>query len=249
MCFLHWKMALHRERERDKSKAGHTFELSAKQWITHYGEKITFNRTEWKSLVQCLGCGLWSYTHVKSPQSSTHDKTQTLTDWSVQKFIMCSHTHTRHAEARTHTDAHAQSCVTDSAGALSTVDNWDHHCAALQWTGYPRSLMFVFMYICFEGGRHKKLNSGQNKALGDPASPTDLFHGGSRGDKWSSSRWQCVDPLCDTVSVCAWVSVCVWVCVSLCVHLCVWVCVCGGRHCLEAGLPVDDETTGCVLSK
>lgn len=101
---------------------------------------------------------------------------------------------------------HAQSCVTDSAGALSMVDNWDHHCAALQWAGYPRSLMFVFMYICFEGGRHKKLNSGQNKALGDPASPTDLFHWGSRADKWSACRWQCVDPLCDAVSV----RVCVW---------------------------------------
>lgn len=74
-----------------------------------------------------------------------------------------THSHTR-AEAHT---------KPDSAGALSTVDNWYHHCAALQWAGYPRSLMFVFMYICFEGGRHKKLNPAQNKALGDPASPTE----------------------------------------------------------------------------
>lgn len=93
------------------------------------------------------------------------------------KSSKCALTHTRHAES------HTQSHVTDSAGALSTVDNWDHHCAALQWAGYPRSLMFAFMYICFEGGRHKKLNSGQNKALGDPASPTDLFHGGNHRDK------------------------------------------------------------------
>lgn len=136
-----------------------------------------------------------------------HEKRQTLTDWSVQK-IYAHRLHTRATLTHTHTHLHAheQSCVTDSAGALSTVDNWDHHCAALQWAGYPRSLMFVFMYICFEGGRHKKLNSGQNKALGDPASPPDLFHGGSRADKWSSSRWQCADPLCDTVSalVCVW---------------------------------------------
>jgi len=82
-----------------------------------------------------------------------------------------------------HTHTHKQSHVTDSAGALSTVDNWWHHCAALQWAGYPRSLMFVFMYICFEGGGHKELNHAQNKALGDPASPLDVFHRENCRDK------------------------------------------------------------------
>lgn len=70
-----------------------------------------------------------------------------------------------------------QSNVTDSTGALSTVDNCLDYCAPLQWAGYPRSLMFVFMYICFEGGGHKEQNPAQNKALGDPASPMDVFHG------------------------------------------------------------------------
>lgn len=77
-----------------------------------------------------------------------------------------------------------QSRVTDSAGTLSSADNCYHHCAALQWVGYPRSLMFVFMYICFEGGRHKKLNPAQNKEQGDRASPTDIFQGGKHRDKW-----------------------------------------------------------------
>lgn len=88
-----------------------------------------------------------------------------------------------HLLTHAHRNTHTQSRVTDSAGALSTVDNWYHHCAAPQWAGYPRSLMFVFMYICFEGGRHKKLDPAQNKALGDPASPTAVFHGGNLKDK------------------------------------------------------------------
>ena len=61
--------------------------------------------------------------------------------------------------------------------------------------------MFVFMYVCFEGGGHKKPNPAQNKALGDPASPIDVFHGENHRDKRSSSLWQCVSAVCVCVQL------------------------------------------------
>lgn len=115
-----------------------------------------------------------THTYMNKRHMRAH-QTFTFTSSNMQICQTQSHASTETPNTQSH--------VTDSTGALSSEDNCDHYCAALQWAGYPRSLMFVFVYICFEGGRHKKLNPAQNKELGDRASPTDIFHGGSPRDK------------------------------------------------------------------